>query len=264
MTILDAADAFEDRRQDRPADGEPLVVDLDGYEGPLDILLTLARDQKVDLTRISILQLADQYLEFVEQARRVRLEIAAEYLVMAAWLAYLKSKLLLPEPEEEEPSGEELAARLTFQLRRLEAMREAAGKLMARPRTGIDMFLRGQPEGVTVIRNNVYECALYDLLKVYAEHKESRGNPEPLRLRREMIYAVETAVDYLRRIVGALPDWSALQTFLPGGLADPFARRSATASTFAATLELAKQGEMQLRQGKAFGPIYVKKTDRQE
>ena len=262
MTIVDATDAFEERRAER-AGGDSLVVDLDGYEGPLDVLLALAREQKVDVTRISILQLAEQYISFIEQARRIRLEIAAEYLVMAAWLAFLKSKLLLPEPEEDEPSGEEMAARLTFQLQRLEAMRESAEKLMARPRTGIDVFARGMPEGVTVIRNAVYECELYELLRAYANFQESKGVSEPLRLRRDLIYTVEHAVEQLRNMLGHLPDWSTLQSFLPAGLTEPFARRSATASTFAATLEMTKQGRMQLRQGSAFGPIYLKKIDKE-
>ena len=148
-----------------------LVLDLDGYEGPIDVLLTLARDQKVDLTRISILQLADQYLAFVAEARRIRLELAADYLVMAAWLAYLKSRLLLPEQDEEEPSGEDLAQALAFQLQRLEAMQEVGAKLVERPRLGRDVFARGAPEGIQVVSKSIFDLSLYDLLKAYTEHK---------------------------------------------------------------------------------------------
>ena len=257
MSKVEIVDSFE---EERPAPVESLVVDLDGYEGPLDVLLALAREQKVDLKRISILQLANQYLAFIEQARQIRLEIAAEYLVTAAWLAYLKSKLLLPELEAGEPSGEEMAARLAFQLQRLEAVREAAARLVTRDRTGIDVFLRGAPEGVQVIRHNLYECSLYELLRAYADHKESLGSVEALTLRRDAILSVEQAMQRLVEMLGTVPDWAVLQTFLPAGLVDPGARRSAMASTFAAALEMARQGRLDIRQNRTFGPIYLRRT----
>lgn len=239
-----------------------LMVDLDGYEGPLDVLLTLAREQKVDLRRISILQLAEQYLAFIAQARQLRLEVAAEYLVMAAWLAYLKSRLLLPEPPgQDEPSGAEMAEILAFRLRRLEAMREAAGRLMARHRWGQDFFARGLPEGVRVVRQSVYECQVYDLLKCYGEFRASRGSTEvlPLRIARAHIYAMEEALVRLQKMLGGTPEWGVLQSFLPPGLADPLTRRSALASTLGATLELSRQGAVELRQLQPFGPIYVRR-----
>ena len=200
---MEVVDSFEEPWPER---SESLVVDLDGYEGPLDVLLGLAREQKVDLKRISILQLADQYLAFVERARRINLEIAAEYLVMAAWLAYLKSKLLLPEPETEQPTGAEMAARLAFQLERLEAIRDVGGRLMARNRAGIDVFLRGDPDGIRVIRQNVFECSLYELLKAYGEHKEAQGSGAPFRPLRGSVLSVDAALRRLTEMLGAVPD----------------------------------------------------------
>jgi len=256
---LTSDDAFEQTAPIAEA-AAPLVLDLDGYEGPLDVLLALAREQKVDLKRISILQLAEQYLAFIAVVGRVQLEIAADYLVMAAWLAYLKSRLLLPEPEaDDEPSGAEMAERLAFQLRRLEAIREAGARLMSRHRIGQDMFLRGAPEGVTVIKTSIFDLSLFELLKAYANHKISRGSGEPLRLRRSAVYSVEDALSRLGDMLGRMPDWSMLQSYLPPGIADAFALRSAVASTFVASLEMTKQGKIQLRQGQAFGPIYLRK-----
>lgn len=258
--------AEEPFEQDAPTytteSGTTLVLDIDGYEGPLDVLLALARDQKVDLRKISILALAEQYLLFVHEMRKVRLELAADYLVMAAWLAYLKSKLLLPEDEknkDEGPSGEEMAARLAWQLRRLEAMRNAAAKIFARHRWGQDMFARGRPEGVHVLRKSIYDASMYELLKAYADFKQSRVKPEALRLRRAAVYSVEMALARLKEMLGRVPDWSVLQTFLPPGLGDPFTHRSAIASTLIASLELAKQGKLVIKQGHTFGPIYVRR-----
>jgi len=242
--------------------GEQLIVDLDGFEGPLDILLTLAREQKVDLRRISILALAEQYLVFVAAARRARLELAADYLVMAAWLAYLKSRLLLPEKETPgEPTAAEMADRLQFQLRRLDAMRQAAERLGQRDQVGLSMFLRGMPEGVRLIRHSVYEGKLYDLLKAYAEFRSSKGSGEVLtmKLARRRIVSVEEALERLRNMIGAIPDWATLHAFLPPGLDDPFTIRSAVASTFIASLEMAKQGMIELRQVQDFGPIYIRR-----
>ncbi len=242
--------------------GSGLVVDLEGYEGPIDMLLALARQQKVDLLHISILQLADQYLAFISEARRLRLEIAADYLVMAAWLAYLKSRLLLPEAEaEDEPSGPEMAEALAFQLRRLESMQQAGAKVMELPRLGRDVFPRGAPEGVTVTRIPVYELSLYELLKAYGD-QQRRGQPDSLEIAPTEVYSVDDALDRLSRLVGDLPDWSTLMSFLPDGLRRGMVFRSAVASTFAATLEMAKAGKLEIRQSGTFGPLYLRSRSR--
>lgn len=258
MTIDDPGE-FE-IEEVRPSAEDALILDLDGFEGPLDVLLVLAREQKVDLAQISILQLADQYLAFVQRAREKRLDLAADYLVMAAWLAYLKSRLLLPQPaEQEEPSGEEMAAALAFQLRRLEAMREAGKRLMARPQLGRDMFARGAPETVDVVLIPVYQATLYDLLKAYAE-RSRRKKPTKLTIAATVdLYSVDEAIQRLRRILVGLPDWQALASFLPDNLKPGLGMRSAVASTFAASLELVRQGRVAIRQDKAFGPIYVRR-----
>ena len=236
-----------------------LLLDLEGFEGPIDLLLTLARDQKVDLTRISILALAEQYLVFIAAAQRVSLELAADYLVMAAWLAYLKSRLLLPDDEdnEEQPSGAQMAEALAFQLRRLESMQEASERLFARPLLGRDTFLRGAPEGVEVITEAVFEPSLYELLKAYGQI-QSRGTDTTLHIAAQELYSVEQAVERLRRLLGAIPDWQSLVTFLPEGLKGGIVKRSALASTFVATLELVRQGQAEVRQEGAFRPIYVR------
>jgi segregation and condensation protein A len=256
-----APDPFEQPLRLATNDGN-LVVDLDGYEGPLDVLLTLAREHKVDLRRISILQLAEQYLAFIAVARRIRLEIAADYLVMAAWLAYLKSRLLLPEPENDgEPTGAELAERLAFQLRRLEAMRQAAAQLLRRNQFGRDLFARGRPEGVRIIRHSVFDCTLFELLKAYGDFRTAKGSADvlPLRMARMRIMSMDEALERLARMIGATPDWSVLLNFLPPGLADSYAERSALASTFAASLELARRGELEMRQLQPFGPIHLRR-----
>lgn len=235
-----------------------LVVDLEGYEGPIDMLLTLAREQKVDLTRISILQLADQYLAFVAAARRLRLELAADYLVMAAWLAYLKSRLLLPDPQPpDEPSGAELAAALTHQLQRLEAMQQAGARLMARPQLGRDVFARGAPEGLPRVLRPVWEATLYDLLKAYGEQRQ-RKEASVLHIEATELYSMDDALHRLERLVGRVPEWRTLMSFLPRGLRDGVVGRSAVASTFAASLELVRAGKLELRQDSTFGPIYLR------
>ncbi len=240
--------------------GHELVVDLEGFEGPIDVLLTLARQQKVDLVHISILELADQYLSFIGEARRLKLEIAADYLVMAAWLAYLKSRLLLPAAaEDEEPSGPELAEALAFQLRRLEAMQEAGSNVMALPRLGVDIFPRGSPEGVEVIRTPVYQLSLYELLKAYGE-QQRRQHTGTLEIAPTVLYSVDDALERLGGLLGGMPDWKTLMQFLPDNLAPGVIGRSAVAATFAAALELARSGRIQLRQSGAFGPIYVRRT----
>ncbi len=236
-----------------------LVVDLDGFEGPIDILLTLARQQKVDLVHISILELADQYLSFIAEARRLELEVAADYLVMAAWLAYLKSRLLLPGPaEEDQPSGPEMAEALAFQLRRLEAMQDAGASVMALPRLGVDIFPRGAPEGVEVIRTPVYQLSLYELLKAYGE-QQRRAHTSILEIAPTMLYSVDEALERLSELVGDIPDWQTLMTYLPAELKAGLVHRSAVAAMFGAALEMTRAGRLQLRQSSAFGPIYVRK-----
>jgi segregation and condensation protein A len=244
-------------------DGAPvqLTLDLDGFEGPIDVLLNLARDQKVDLAKISILQLANQYLNYIADVRRVRLEIAADYLVMAAWLAYLKSRMLLPEPEgEPDPTAEAMASALQFQLRRLESMQEAGVRLMARPLVGRDVFERGAPEGVKVIVNETLEPNLYELLKAYGA---IRGKDEEtvLEIAPSELFSMEVAMVRLREMLGGVPDWTALTAFLPPDLRDSLVMRSALAATFAASLELVREGMAQLRQTSAFAPIYLRRAN---
>jgi segregation and condensation protein A len=248
---------FELARPERPVSAE-LVVDLEGYEGPIDMLLTLAREQKVDLTKISILQLADQYLAYISAARRLRLEIAADYLVMAAWLAYLKSRLLLPEPApEDEPTGAELAAALTHQLQRLEAMQQAGARLMARPQLGRDIFARGAPEGLPRVLKPVYEATLYDLLRAYGDQRQ-RKEQAVLHIEAPELFSMDDALQRLGRVLGRVPDWRSLMSFLPPGLRGGIVERSAVAATFAASLELVRSGRLQLRQDSTFGPIYIR------
>jgi segregation and condensation protein A len=247
----------------RPAanDDHRLVLDLDGFEGPIDVLLTLARDQKVDLAKISILELADQYLSFIQRARRLRLEIAADYLVMAAWLAYLKSRLLLPEPEGEgEPTGAELAAALAFQLQRLEAMQQAGERLMGRPRLGQDFFRRGAPEALKIVSRAVYDVSLYDLLKAYGDQRGRQTRASALQIAPMELYSMDEALHRLGEMLGHTPDWRTLAAFLPAGLRG-LVYRSAVAATFAASLELVRSGRAELRQDGTFGPIYLKARD---
>jgi len=256
-----ADDPFEDPIPVAANDDSQLVLDLDGYEGPIDVLLALARDQKVDLARISILELADQYLAFVQRARRLRLELAADYLVMAAWLAYLKSRLLLPEPEGDgEPTGPELAAALAFQLQRLQAMQELGVKLMARPRLGHDVFARGAPEAVRIVSHNVFEVSLYELLKAYADHRARPGDTV-LRIEPLDLYSMDDALKRLGDLLGVTPDWRTLAAFLPPGLRAGIVYRSAIASTFAATLELVRTGAAEIRQDGIFAPIFLKRVE---
>jgi len=238
---------------------EALLIDVDGFEGPLDVLLTLARGQKVDLRRISILQLAEQYLAFVQAARRLRIELAADYLVMAAWLAYLKSRLLLPPPDMEDgPSAEELAAHLAFQLERLEAMRDAAAKLMARDQLGREMFARGEEEALTVHKNVEFTASLADLLQAYSRIK-TRDDYEPLHMRRAPVFALDDAVKRMRDMIGVTVDWQILSAYLPIDWMDkPERRKSALASHFSAILELVKQGDAEIRQDDTFGPISLR------
>jgi segregation and condensation protein A len=239
-------------------DPQQLVLELDGYEGPIDLLLALAREQKVDLAKISILALADQYLAFIAQQRQLRLEIAADYLVMAAWLAYLKSRLLLPQPPEDgEPSAAELAAVLEHRLRLLEAMQTAGGRLMARPRLGHDVFPRGLPEALAVVAVPVYELGLYELLRAYGENRR-RTVGAVLAIEPSAFHSVDEALKRLSSFLGQVPDWRELTSFLPEELRGELFLRSALAATFAATLELARRGRIELRQNRMFGPIYLR------
>ena len=242
---------------------ESLVVDVDGFEGPLDLLLTMARTQKVDLRQISILALARQYLAFVERARALRIELAADYLVMAAWLAYLKSRLLLPpDPTEEGPSGEDLAAHLAFQLERLQAMRQVAAQLMARDRLGRDIFARGLPEDVAQKRTVRYSATLMDLMQAYARIR-TRDEFRPFVLDRDRVYTMEEALERMRGLIGFAGTWTDILTWLPDGWGeDPVMRRSATAATFAASLELVKEGRAEIRQADTFAPIQLRRTER--
>ncbi len=262
---LQAAEPFDQGRPDGVAGEGELVVNLEGFEGPLDILLTLAREQKVDLRRISMVALVDQYLEFIATARRLRLEIAADYLVMAAWLAYLKSRLMLPEPPqtEDQPSAEQMADALAWQLRRLEAMQEAGVRLMARGQLGRDWFRRGAPEGVPVVRRPIWDVKLYDLLKGYGEIQR-RTQETVMHIKPMEFYSVEEAAERLGRMLGIAVEWQSLLDFLPPGLQDVMKRRSAMASTFVASLHMAKEGALELRQTEAFGPIFMRKRPASE
>jgi len=249
---------LDDALKGGPSDSQ-FMLDLDGYEGPINVLLTLAREQKVDLTKISILDLADQYLAFVARARRLRLELAADYLVMAAWLAYLKSRLLLPEPEtvDGEPTGAQMAAALAFQLQRLEAMRDVAGRLMALPQLDQDFFRRGAPEPIPVVRTPVYAVKLYDLLRAYGAIANRRQGGM-LRIPPTEIYSMDDALQRLGEMLGRSLDWQALASFLPPDWNDGLRGRSAVAATLAATLEVVRSGRAEVRQDGTFGPISLR------
>ncbi|MGB0670919.1 MAG: segregation and condensation protein A [Rhodospirillales bacterium] len=260
--MSDPVDGFEEDvaapGETGPAHNRLFHVDVAGFEGPIDLLLQLARDQKVDITRISILALADQYLAFVAEARRSNLELAADYLVMAAWLAYLKSRLLIPDMSEgDEPSGEEMAAALQFQLQRLEAMQKAGAALAERERLGFERFARGVTDDFTVETAEVVDITLYELLKAYGG-LFSKAKGGSLHIEPFDIYTVEDALQRLRRLVGHVPDWKDLWDFLPPEMGSGLVARSAVASTFAASLEMAKEGRLALRQLNTFGPIYLK------
>ena len=240
-------------------DDDVLYVDVAGYEGPLDLLLDLARRQKVDLARISVLALAEQYLGFIGSIREKRIEIAADYLVMAAWLAYLKSRLMVPSPEtDDEPSGEMMAALLQFRLKRLEAMRQASMQLMNRPRLGIAVHARGLPEPIVINRRHLWEASLYELLKAYAIQRE-RGIPVDYQPRERTVWSLQEARDILQRLIGENMDWVPLDAYLDQYLGQSEERRTAMASTFASSLELVRQGHVELRQTLAFGPLFMRR-----
>lgn len=239
---------------------EALIVDVDGFEGPLDLMLNLARTQKLDLMQISVLALAEQYLAFVERARALRIELAADYLVMAAWLAWLKSRLLLPpDPQAEGPSAEDMAAHLAFQLERLDAMRRAAAQLMARDRLGQDRFARGAPESVTRARDIRWQAGLIDLMRAYARLR-TRDEFRPYAFDRTDVFTMEQALDRLRGMIGFAGAWTDLADFLPDGWTGAGGRRrSAMAACFAASLELARQGRLEIAQADAFAPIRLRR-----
>lgn len=255
---------WQDNAEDRAASDPALLIDVAGFEGPLDLLLFLARNQKVDLARISVLALAEQYLEFIESARRIRIELAADYLVMAAWLAYLKSRLLIPQqPKDDGPSGEEMAATLAFRLKRLEAMREAASRLINRNRLGRDVHPRGAPEHVPSRAASAYEASLYDLLTAYASLRQRQAITQ-VTIEKRRVWSLSDARGILTRMIGEISDWTALDHFLLRYLPSPEERVTAIASAFAASLELVREGRLEIRQDGAFQPIYMRSGPKAE
>ena len=233
-----------------------LTVSFDHWEGPLDLLLTLARGQKVDLREISILELTEQYLAFIDGARQLKLELAADYLVMAAWLAYLKSSLLLPRQEQPDPSPEEMALRLQLRLQRLNAMRDAAARLMTRDRIGRDVFVRRKPEGLRLVRKTQWRASLYDLIQTYGQIR-ARTRPVVHTIARRPVMTLDEAIQRVGALVGTAIDWTRLESFLPEDLDGPKAK-SALASSFVAALELARQGRVELQQDGIFKPLYLR------
>jgi len=256
--------AFEGPAVTPPAEDEPaLVVDVEGFEGPLDLLLVLARQQKVDLAKISILALADQFLAFIEEARRLRLELAADYLVMAAWLAYLKSRLLLPEqPPGDGPSAEEMATALAERLRRLEAFRSVAEQLIARPQLGRDMFQRGDPEPIAEIKRPQWTATLYDLLSAYTSQRQRQALGH-VHVEKRSVWSLAEARTMLERMIGQATDWSRLDEFLLAYVVEPAMVPTVLASSFAASLELAREGEIELHQQGAFAPLFLRQRPKE-
>jgi segregation and condensation protein A len=251
--------AFDDPSPADDTAEAALIVDVDGFEGPLDLLLALARTQKVDLTRISILALANQYLGFIEKARALRLELAADYLVMAAWLAYLKSRLLLPDTGKgEEPTAEDMAQRLAMRLQRLETLRLAAEQLGNRPRLGRDVFARGEPETVAVLRRSDWSATLYDLLSAYSSQRQKAALSR-VQMHRRTVWSMAEARQTLERLIGSDAEWASLQSYLANYNADPQARTTMMASSFSATLELVREGKLELHQSGAFAPLFVRR-----
>jgi segregation and condensation protein A len=236
-----------------------MMVDVEGFEGPLDLLLALARQQKVDLAKISILALADQYLIFVEEARKLRLELAADYLVMAAWLAYLKSRLLLPEAAPGEgPSAEDMALALAYRLRRLEAFREVATRLMGRPQLNRDVFARGAPEPIAEVKQSEYSATLYDLLAAYSSQRQ-RTVLSRVRFKKRTVWSLAEARACLERLIGQSEDWSRIDSFLISYVVEPALAATVFASSFASALEMVKEGLAEVHQKDSFSPIYMRK-----
>ena len=235
---------------------EELTLNLDGWEGPLDLLLNLARAQKVDLAQISILQLVDQYTDYIVNARALKLEIAADYLVMAAWLAYLKSCLLLPTDPEQDPSPEEVALRLQMRLQRLDAMREAGARLLGRDRIGRDVFVRGAPEGLRLVRKSAWQVSPFDLFAAYGAVK-ARTQPAMHVVHSRLVMTLDDAIERVSKMIGMAIDWTAIENFLPAS-DDPRFRRSALASSFVAALELARRGRLDIRQDEPFATLKLR------
>lgn len=243
-----------------PAENEALIVDVGGFEGPLDLLLELARHHKIDLAQISILALAEQYLSFIENARKLQLELAADYLVMAAWLAYLKSRMLIPAPPgAEEAPAEDMAARLAFRLQRLQAMREAAARLMSRNLLGRDVHARGAPEPLVFETRREFGDNLIDLLKAYAQRRQQKFRHQTYTVRKLPTWSIVEARGALERMVGVMDDWGTFDNWLAEYLSEPSMRRSVRASSFTASLELAREGVLEIRQDEAFKPIYLRR-----
>ncbi|KKC39884.1 chromosome segregation protein ScpA [Devosia epidermidihirudinis] len=243
-----------------PVAEDVMYVDVNGYEGPLDLLLDLARRQKVDLASISVLALAEQYLAFIETVREKRIEVAADYLVMAAWLAYLKSRLMVPQaPSDDEPSGEMLAAMLQFRLKRLEAMRQSASQLMNRPRLGFQVYARGMPEPIEIARKSLWEASLYGLLKAYSSQRE-RGVATDYSPHLRTVWSLQDARDILQRLIGDSFDWVPMDTYLAEYLASPTERATVRASSFASSLELVRLGHIELKQTETFGPLLMRRN----
>jgi len=256
---MNVEDQFETELPERGSDEPALMVDVEGFEGPLDLLLTLARQQKVDLAKISILALADQYLAFIEAARKMRLELAADYLVMAAWLAYLKSRLLLPDAHPAEGiSAEDMANALAQRLRRLEAIRQVAEQLLNRPQLGRDVFQRGQPEPIDEIKRPQWTATLYDLLSAYATRRQTRARSF-VRVPKRTVWSLAEAREALERLVGQSMDWSPLDQYLVAYLVEPSMRATVLASSFAAVLELIREGRVEAHQQGSFTPLYLRK-----
>jgi segregation and condensation protein A len=257
---MDSTDLFTTDDDSTRPDGPALIVDVDGFEGPLDLLLELARRQKVDLSRISILALADQYLVFVDEARKVRLELAADYLVMAAWLAYLKSRLLLPQETKsgDEPSAEELAGALAERLRSLEAIRRAAQLLLARPQLGRDIFVRGEPQDIVLVEKPQWEATLHDLLTAYARQRQKHANAR-VTIAKRFVWSLAEARETLEKLMGQLSEWAPLDEYLLKYAVSPEMRRSVSASAFASTLEMAREGVLELRQDKPFETLWMRR-----
>ena len=255
-----SGEAFEEGIAYQPAPQGALEVAVEGYEGPLHILLTLARTQKVDLKQISILQLAEQYLDFIRQAQDLKIELAADYLVMASWLAYLKSRLLLPPPhDDDEMNPEEMAAHLVFRLQCLEAMRDAAAQLMARDLLGRDFFLHGQPEGIRIKRQSTYDASLYEVLAAYSTQR-LRNHYEKWTPPKMDVLSIERARMRLERLLGKMDDWAAMDALVASEIRDPQKRRTVMASSFSAFLEYARDGRVELQQGKNFDSLLVRRA----
>ncbi|HZC55987.1 MAG TPA: ScpA family protein [Xanthobacteraceae bacterium] len=260
MNVDDASiQEFEARLPERGSDEPALVVDVEGFEGPLDLLLTLARQQKVDLAKISILALANQYLAFVDAARKMRLELAADYLVMAAWLAYLKSRLLLPEQHAPDGvSAEDMANALAARLRQLEGIRRVADQLLNRPQLGRDVFQRGQPEPIAEIRKPEWTATLYDLLSAYANRRQTKARSF-VRVRKRTVWSLAEAREALERMIGQSLDWTPLDQYLVTYLLEPAMIPTVLASSFAAMLELVREGHLEAHQQGSFTPLYLRK-----